>query len=268
MIYIFGHKGQVGNLLKKHYPEAILYESRIEIEKDVRKFLAKLTSKDIVYLAASMTAVDECEKNPELSYQVNALGPKHVADVVVAAQATLIFYSSDYVFDGSCGPYSVNDIANPINVYGKHKLCAENYIQQHVRNHHIIRTNLVFGPDKSGRNFSSRLIEALRQNKNFTIPSDEIVTPTYSKDLVINTISIVESRKFGINHLTSGLACSRHLLANLIAEKYRLDMDLIKPIPSKDLCRVALRPLKCGLVPSHYCGNLVDSVIDMFNEGK
>lgn len=268
MIYIFGHKGQVGNLLKKQYPDAALYESRIQIEKNVRKFLKYLTSEDVVYLAASMTAVDECEKYPELSYQSNALGPKHIADVVVAAKATLVFYSSDYVFDGSAGPYSIWDMPNPINVYGKHKLCAENYIQQHVKKHHIIRTNLVFGPDENGRNFSSRLIETLRLGKNFITPSDEFVTPTYNKDLVKASISIVESRNYGIDHLTSGLFCSRVHLANLIAEGYGLDMDLIQPILSKDLSRVAPRPLECGLRPTHLCSGLVDSVIDMFSEGK
>ena len=84
----------------------------------------KMCSPDIVYLPASLTAVDYCEDNEELSCESNVLGVKNVVDGCMINNSKLIYFSSDYVF-GSLNTSTIDEIPNPLNVYGKHKLLAE-----------------------------------------------------------------------------------------------------------------------------------------------
>lgn len=118
---------------------------KLDISNSVEvKNLLKFEKPDIVINCAAISHVDICEQFPDKCYKVNVLGVKNLIDNL-NPQSKFIHLSSDFVFDGTSLNYEENDKPNPLSIYGKSKLQAEEYIQQNFKNHQIIRTILVFG---------------------------------------------------------------------------------------------------------------------------
>lgn len=264
--FILGHKGQVGSIIKSRFPTSNQFNDRIENKCKVDEFFENynLQTGDYVYLTAAMTNVDLCEEDSNQSFLSNVKGVKNVVDAVLKANAVLIFISSDYVFDGVIGNYTVSDAPNPLNNYGIHKLCAENYIMSKLPkfNYKIIRTNMVYGRDPSGKNFAVRLLNSVSANKEFQVPIDEWVTPTYNVDLVEN----IALAPFGLSHLAGDTCTNRYSFACTLVEIAGLNTNLVKPIKASFLARKANRPLNGGLVSSVFCGNLYDGIQKMVDE--
>lgn len=257
---IIGHKGQIGSILKNKYPDASLFQDRIENKNKVDEFFEENNNKicDYVYLTAALTNVDLCEEDHYKSYVSNVQGVRNVVDAVKKANSFLYFFSSDYVFDGIMGNYTVNDAPNPINRYGIHKLCAENYIMSTLSkaNYKIIRTNMVYGHDPSGKNFTTRLLNTVGLGKELQAPVDEWVTPTYNEDLVEK----IATSPGNLSNLVGDTTINRYAFAYKLIEMAGYDTNLIKPIKSSTLNRKANRPLNGGLISSIACGNLYDGM--------
>lgn len=268
MKYIFGSSGQIGSLFAKVYPDAYCFKGRIENRPAVTAYLSKLDSNDTVILAAAMTNVDSCENYPNLSYLSNVIGVKHIVDAVCKANASLVFYSTDYIFDGVRGAYSVDDVPNPINVYGRHKLCAENYILSKCKKYWIIRTNMIYGEDAIGRNYTFRLLNEVSAGNEFKAPVDEWVTPTNNVELVGQTTCLMETKQYGVVHAVGSTLTNRYNFACKVVEMAGLDVNKIKPVTSSSLSRLAKRPLNGGLIATHDCGNLHDGIVEMLSGKK
>ena len=145
----------------------------------------------IVIHTAAYTDVDGCEKNPEVAFRVNVIGTQNVTEACQETKATLIFISSDYVFDGEKRtPYTEQDQPNPLGVYGKNKLEAENIIRRLLPEHLIIRSSFLFGKGKKG--FVEAILEQARKNKTVKVVGDKYGSPTYANDLAGAILSLYD----------------------------------------------------------------------------
>lgn len=197
---------------------------------------------DVVFLPAALANVDFCEENPGLCRKINVEGTRNVA----VAAAKLVFFSTEYVFDGKAGPYSEEDEVNPINKYGAAKVEAERIIKS-LENSLIIRTTVVYGNEVQGKNFAIKVIQSLRNGAQFRAVTDQISTPTYVDDLAEKTIELTKRDKTGVYNVVGPDLVSRYEFALEIAEAFNLKKSLVKPVSTAELGQKAPRPLNCGL---------------------
>ncbi|MBU6453170.1 MAG: SDR family oxidoreductase [Cyanobacteria bacterium REEB67] len=198
-----------------------------------------------IYLPASYTNVDGCEADPGLSSLINVEAVKRV--IACAGDADLIYFSSDYVFDGEAGPYGEDEPTAPISVYGRHKVEAEALLASSGLNSLIVRTTVVFGPERQGKNFVLRLIKTLAGGDEIAVPDDQVGTPTYNRALAHTVLELVKRNESGIFHVAGEESCSRYELALAVADAFDLDQNLIVPVSTDMLDQKAARPLRAGL---------------------
>ena len=179
----------------------------------------------------------------------------------------VVFFSTDYVFDGSAGPYAESAEVNPVNTYGKSKLEAENAVLEADRNALVIRTTVVYGPEKLGKNFAYQLVSKLISNGAFECLTDQFSTPTYNRDLAEMVVRLVEKNCCGVFNCVGAEMMSRYEFAHRIACAVGLDVSLLRPKTTLQLenqaCsegrKLAKRGLRLGL-----CAQKVLGTIDGF----
>lgn len=162
---------------------------------------------DIVIHCAAYTAVDKAEDEEELCRVVNAGGTENIATICKKINAKMLYISTDYVFDGTKdGYYEVNDMPNPINVYGQTKLEGEHVVQKILDKYFIVRISWVFGAH--GNNFVKTMLRLGKERKEINVVSDQIGSPTYTKDLAKLLVNMIQTDKYGIYHATNEGECS------------------------------------------------------------
>lgn len=197
---------------------------------------------DVVVHCAAMTDVDGCELEPERALLVNALGAAHVASASEAVGAKLIYISTDFVFDGEKEEgYDEFDEPNPINQYGRSKLWGERFTQTLCRKHIIVRTAWLFGFGR--RNFVSAVAERLKKEGEVKAVTDQVGSPTLTRDLAEALCQLVKSESYGVYHVTNSGRTSKFQLARLVAETVGLDPEgAVRSITSKEWPTPARRP--------------------------
>lgn len=212
--------------------------------------LARSFSPRVVYLPASQTNVEECEKEPDRTYATN------VADTIAFIQALdgvpIVYYSSEYVFDGASGPYDETRTPSPINQYGCQKLAVERFLLERGGDL-IVRTVHLFGAEYRQKNFVYGLIRSLTRGEPFVVAADQISTPTSVTQLASASVEIVSQQMTGVVHLVGADRMSRFSFAGLVAEALSLDTSLIIPKATEDMGSAARRPLSAGLVSNRVC---------------
>jgi len=211
---------------------------------------------DVVYLAAAITHVDYCESHPEETRSVNVRGAINVAEAASAIDAKVVYFSSDYVFDGTNGPYSETDPTNPICEYGRQKVLVEQYLALVSLDCLIIRTTVVYGWEWQRKNFVCRLLRTLQDGKALYAPADQIGSPTYAPDLAEGVFKLVRSGARGLYHVVGAQTASRYDFAVAAATAFGLPATLIRPVVTAELGQAARRPLSGGMKTA----KLVDSV--------
>ncbi len=229
------------------YPISSAIPLDIRQAQEVDRLLSEVRP-DIVYLPAAFPNVDYCELHSRETYEINVLGVKHVAEAANTVGARLIYFSSDYIFDGQAGPYRETDIANPISEYGRQKLLAEHHISLNSENYLIIRTTVVYGWEQQGKNFVYRLLKSLRDGISVKVPKDQIGTPTYANDLAQNVIRLAQMKTIGVVNVTGSDCINRYEFARKVARIFKLPQELILPVMTNELHQPAQRPLLAGLV--------------------
>jgi len=213
-------------------------------ESDVRRIFQELDP-NIVILAAAMTDVDGCEKNPGLAESVNALGPSIVAKASREFGARLVHISTDYVFDGNKRDrYIETDATNPISVYGSSKLHGESAVLTELPAAFVARTAVLYGwnPIKSKSNFVTWVLRKLRNGEKATLFNDQWISPTFADDLAGALIGIAGKSASGIWHVAGPDCLDRPTCGRMIAEVFELDERLIVPVPSSSVPLPAKRP--------------------------
>jgi len=266
-ILIIGSNGMLGQSLTTHfmfrkdvelmcasveeesfYVDVSYAKVDISSTKEVKNLLRDFCP-DIIINTAAYTNVDGCESEKELSWSINVTGVENIVKSGRNIDAHLIHISSDYIFDGENGPYSENEIPNPISYYGREKLAAENAIISGRIKHTIIRTNVLYGSTQFGRpDFVKWVFDSLSENKTIRIVKDQINNPTYI-DVLSSAISkIIEFNKTGIYNIGGAEVLSRLDFTYKIADYFELDKSLISSIVTSDLNQPAPRPLNSGLI--------------------
>jgi dTDP-4-dehydrorhamnose reductase len=192
-----------------------------------------------VFNCAAHTKVDLCEEQEDLANAINAGGPDNLARAARDFGATLVHYSTDFVFDGSSTrPYRPEDPVNPLSAYGRSKLFGEQAIQKvDPPGWLIIRTAWLYGP--GGPCFPQTMINAARAGKPLKVVDDQIGSPTFTYDLADATLELLDRGASGLWHLTNAGSVSWHGFTAAILEEFGLKADL-SPTTSAEWKR--LRP--------------------------
>jgi len=248
-IAITGANGQVGtNLIEtlsnEHEIIALTHKDLDITDLNKTKTTLNKIRPELVINTAAYHKTDECEENPEKSFLVNSIAVRNLALICKEIGASLIHFSSDYVFDGKKKePYTEDDIPNPINVYGVSKLAGEIFIRNTLKEHYIIRPSGIFGKAKKAgkKNFITRMLELAREKGKLKIVDDQIFSPTYAKDLAEKVAELIKTNKYGTYHITNSGYCSWYELAKTAFELTGINVEL-KPIKSHEFPMKARRP--------------------------
>lgn len=145
----------------------------------------------LIVNAAAYTAVDKAESEPDLAQLVNGRGPQLLAEWAAEADAALVHFSTDYVFDGrKASPYLETDQVNPINRYGETKLSGERAVQAAGCRYLILRTSWVYA--SHGQNFLLKMLELARTRDELAVVSDQVGRPTWAGNLARYAIAAVD----------------------------------------------------------------------------
>lgn len=243
---ITGVKGQLGTELAKMLDEHDLsYWGCDSTDLDItnrQHVFDKLTDlkPDVIFHCAAYTAVDKAEdEGKELNWQVNVAGTKNVAEAAKQIGATVIYISTDYVFDGrNPDEYQIDTQTNPLNEYGKAKLAGEQAIQTTLDQYYIVRTSWVFG--EFGKNFVYTMLNLAQTHDHLTVVNDQIGRPTWTKTLAEFMIYLVEyDCDFGTYQLSNDNSCTWYEFASEILK----DKDVtVAPVTSAEYPQKATRP--------------------------
>jgi len=201
----------------------------------------------VVILTAAQSNVDGCEDDSDRAYQINVEGTRHVVALCEKYNARLVFYSSEYVFDGTDGPYDEEDVPHPLSIYGKTKYAAEQIIGVSSIPSIIIRTTVVYGRETRNKNFVYWLVNSLRQGTPVKVVQDQISSPTYAYNLAEVTEALLRNNKTGVYNVVGTDVVSRFAFAQEICRVFDLDASLITPVCTAQLRQKAPRPLRAGL---------------------
>ena len=209
---------------------------------------------EVLVNAAAYTEVDRAESEPGTAYAINAAAVALLAEEAKRAQALLVHYSTDYVFDGTKdAPYIEDDRPNPLNAYGRSKLAGEQVIRDIGGAHLILRTSWVYSP--RGKNFFLTIRRLLQENREPRVVSDQIGAPTCARGLADATAELLRrhgvaalGEASGIYHATTSGSTSWHGFAREIARLERPESPArIVPLTSSEYPTPARRPVNSRL---------------------
>jgi len=208
---------------------------------------------DLVFHTAAMTAVDDCESNREKAFKENVEVTQNVTDASNRVNALVVFFSTDYVYDGSKkGEYEETDPTHPLNYYGETKLAAEQYLQQNAKKFVIFRTSWLYG--LNGKCFPRTILKKARETDRLKVVSDQVGRPTFTRDLaqalcgliVVNPHALEKVSGEVFNLANEGTA-SWAEFAKTILELGGLSQVRVETITTGELQRPARRPLNSVL---------------------
>lgn len=251
-ILIIGSNGQLGSdltavLKQQSNVELItLTHSQIELKdkSSVYNQIVRLNP-EVVINCGAYVRVDDCENNAEEAIQINSIGAGFVAEACTEVGAECVYISTDYVFDGlKQSPYTENDLTYPINVYGISKLSGEHMVRSCCSDHYIVRSSGLYGSAGSsgkGGNFVETIIDNAEQGKAFNVVNDQVLTPTFTQDLSVAIIDLINNSEYGTYHITNSGQCSWYVFAQKILEISGIKGDL-SPITTEQYGAKAKRP--------------------------
>ena len=199
---------------------------------------------DAVLHCAAYTNVDGAEADPETAEAVNVLGTRNVVEAVRGTHTAVVYFSTDYVFDGAKGtPYVETDRPRPLNVYGRTKLAGEREVLRWVHGT-VFRTSWLFS--ETGHNFVRTILAAARERAGTGEPlrvvDDQVGSPTYATHLAV---AVDETLRRGVGpgiyHLAGSGYCSWCELAREVVQLAGLEVD-VEPITTAEAGRPARRP--------------------------
>ena len=201
---------------------------------------------DLVLLCSAMTHVDNCERDPELARRINAEGPALAAEECRKGGAKLVYFSTEYVFDGAAGPYSEEDAPAPVSVYGRTKLEGERAVLA-LKGGLALRTTVVYSYNPASKNFVMQLISSRRSGARLRVPYDQYSNPTYAPDLAAAALDLAEKGASGVYNVVGPDWLSRWEFALKSCAAFGFEPDFLDRVPTSELGQAAARPLKAGL---------------------
>jgi len=270
-ILLFGKNGQLARrlyLALLPLGEVIVYGSNdLDFQDfDQLKKCIRTHAPQVIVNAAGYTDVDKAESNTTEVFAINSEAVKIIAEEASYINAWLIHYSTEYVFDGTKNtPYTENDTPNPLNIYAKSKLAADNYIQSICQKYIILRTSWVY--DSYGKNFAKTILTLAQKNESLKIVNDQIGAPTNASliatvtsfilyKLLIDSTLPIEQFSGIYNLSATGEVSWCGFAKALLEQAHKSGVKLtclpknIIPILSEDYISAAKRPLNSRLSTS------------------
>ncbi len=211
----------------------------ITSEAQVREVIISCQPDAVIHCAA-YTAVDAAEDNEDLCRKINVDGTRYIAQVCKELDIPMMYFSTDYVFDGQGEEYRTeDDVKAPLNVYGQSKYDGELAVQELVEKHFILRISWVFGIN--GNNFIKTMLRVGPQRGEVGVVADQIGSPTYTYDLAKLVIDMIETDKYGVYHVTNENVCSWYEFACEIFKQAGLDVK-VNPLTTAEYPVKATRP--------------------------
>lgn len=213
---------------------------------------------DVIVHCGALTHVDYCETHQAESYTKTVESTLHLITLAQQHNARLVYISSDYVFDGTDGPYRETAIPRPLNVYGQHKLAAEQAVAASGLAHLIVRITNVYGDELRRKNFVCRLIDSTLRDSHLRLPVDQYATPVNAADVARVIYLLLRDDREGLYHVGSTDYCNRYQLAARVIGAIPNSTTTLKPVTTDQLNQPALRPLHGGLLSSRFVSEYPD----------
>ncbi len=189
---------------------------------------------------AAWTKVDAAEEFEKEASLVNGQGAGFVADAAAKVGASVLYPSTDYVFDGTKkGPYTESDPPNPIQAYGRSKLAGERATALVNRNSFIVRTSWLFGPH--GENFVDTMLRLGQGGGPVVVVHDQVGCPTYSGHLAAGILRLIDGSAYGVHHMAGAGSCSWYEFAMEIFRQAEV-VTRVMSSTSDMMARPAKRP--------------------------
>ena len=245
-ILVTGVKGQLGhdvmNELAKRGHTGIgvdVEEMDITDAKKVNEVIRASEVEAVIHCAA-YTAVDAAEDQVELCRKINAEGTENIAKVCKELDIKMMYISTDYVFDGEgTRPWEPDDERHPLNVYGLTKYEGELAVEKYLDKFFTIRIAWVFGVN--GKNFIKTMLKLSETHDELNVVDDQIGSPTYTYDLAVLLVDMIETEKYGRYHSTNEGRCSWYEFACEIFRQAGRDVK-VNPVSSDEFPTKAKRP--------------------------
>ena len=213
-------------------PRVLAYHQLDVIDRIAVRETISLFKPDVIVHCAGMVNVDLAEHERELTWKTNVRSVEYLIEAARKSDARIVHISSDYIFDGLKTPYAENAAPNPLNYYGRTKLASENALRSSGVNHCILRAAFFYGVEvRQKPSFALNVIKSLLKNETFEAFDDLFAPPTLIDDIALAVIRAVEYKKNGIYHIAGTEMISRYEFAKRIAIAFRLNPELIVPIP-------------------------------------
>jgi len=237
-VLITGASGQLGSDLVAEFERDAHHEviaashGHLDVsDRDAVLGLITTAQPDAVVHPAAWTAVDACEGDPDRAYAVNMLGTRYIAEGARRVGASVLYVSTDYVFDGTKPePYGEWDDPRPRSVYGRSKLAGERELDPGST---VVRTSWVCG--YHGANMVKTILRLAAEHDTLSFVDDQRGHPTFTDDLAVAVKRLVVERRPGLFHLTNQGAVSWFEFAREVLRCSGQDPDRVRPISTADL---------------------------------
>ncbi len=272
-IQYFSDKGHevIGSYFNYKTSNTVFYNS-LNIHDRNNNYDINAFQPEVIVHCGAMTNVDLCEAERDTSFNNTVISARNMLEVAKENNAAMVYISTDYVFDGANGPYTEQQHPSPIQVYGQHKLDAEQLMLSYD-NHLIIRVTGVYGDEERRKNFVVRLMDQMKENneKVISLPYDQYSTPINARDIARAILLLLTNNKTGTYHLAGTDYLSRYQLGKRINLYFEHAKIKIHPSDTASLKQQAKRPLNCGLKAAKFLSEFPDftfSNVDDFITNK
>jgi dTDP-4-dehydrorhamnose reductase len=247
---VLGAAGQLGRDLCPRLPGEVQALDRTGLDltrpETVVPRLRELRP-DVVINCAAYNLVDRAESEPEAAFDVNAWGVRHLALACRVLGCALAHFSTDYVFGldaDRASPYGVADSPGPVSIYGLSKLAGEYLVRSLCPRHYVIRTTGLYGlwgTGGKGGNFVETMLRLAAQGKPLRVVNDQRCTPSYTVDVAEAAVSLVQTGRHGLYHVTNAGSCTWYEFARAIFATAGVKVEAA-PITSQEYGAAARRP--------------------------
>jgi dTDP-4-dehydrorhamnose reductase len=208
------------------------------------------TGHKAVLIASAKPNIAYCENNRKAAYEVNVEGTLELARQVGRIGLPVIFLSSDYVFEGTAGPYRDTDPVRPTTEYGRHKAQVEKELPNLVEQFLILRLSKIYNTEKGDKTLLDEMAALLFSGSELLAARDQLFCPTHVNDLVKVIHELQAKYVSGIFNVCSPEGWSRYEIALALADAMRVERKLVKGVLLHDLPGMSSRPLDTRMHPS------------------
>jgi dTDP-4-dehydrorhamnose reductase len=210
---------------------------------DLDSVRAAVRGADVVINAAAYTRVDDAESEETTAFAINSTGAGNVALAAAETGATLVHYSTDYVFDGTATtPYQEDHPTHPVTAYGRTKAAGERLVlERGPERTYLLRTAYLYG--EHGPNFTKTMLRLAADRETVSVVTDQVGQPTWTADVAAQTVALLGSDAVpGIYHATNSGSASWFEFARAIFDTAGLDPERVLPTDSEHYVQRAPRP--------------------------